>query len=691
MPFEPKTKVDFDTAVQRAARRRATDEPHVKFTGPQIDQRTQVVLNSGDQTLDLPFSGGQVLASGPMREFLKDTKFFIGAMSEQVITLGDEIDRAAVSAFAMLDDVRKQVAEVQSSLSEHQLKAFGGYSQVHVNAWTRSRDRGLDWDNELWLEDFCSGLTFLANEVVYGDIDSGLTLPLQEVREVPIRDVRIAAEATDFGSTGQPLFSTSPRNLLLDQKTFRWVVTKTQFTTNGQEFTVDKASCTLVIELAGLQTLNTLVLQPLAHIQVTPSSLVYLDENGVERNISYEILGPRSQYVFHFAPVRTRTLILSLTQTGAVTSGAFSVVNDFKQEANNLLEGAGFTQKLTVSSEAVAGKVYDFSLETLSAGLRVYGRRGLFRGQPMAVKNPLGIALDINTVHTTAAEAKFAFNDDRSVTPITWVERYAGVELKGTEGDSALMALLPLPDTYPRQTEALPMIGNKTRLKLFPDLLTGLTKIEVDTAVWNGTAWDVTTVAAHGLTAGITDLVMMGPRGTGFTGTVTTVAVPTTTSLTLTPTTAASFHAAVTADDSLPSYVFRTSLQTALVEVYQDQTLLTLGTDYEISVDGGSTYYSYIPAELTYPLSPAQIAGKCWLRFSARSAGVRYSAAYTVAGHQKLEASGQAGLRNGKLVFGESARASSGKVWPVIVLRGAAQSPYVTPLIESYSLKIREL
>lgn len=368
MPLELKGSLSLQDPVVDAARRRAADEKDRDFGSKELDQRTKNVLSRRATMMSPPLVSDVPLSSYRFREFLKDSKYTIGIMAGQSNQLEQEINSTARTNFALLDDIQKDVRALESDITEEEVKILDGYSQVHYNAFVRPRDGGLDYRDKNWLVDYKTDLSFLPEHMVDTSSGAGATLPLLSDTRVPLKDVKLVGEGTDFGDTKRPILTTPARNLMFQDKTFRHIVIKKDFDGTSRKFFKGQAQCTFLLELPSVQLVNTLHVRPLGHSSVQVDSVSYLNEAGENVNLQTVTLNADRLLTLMFEPVRTRFLTVRFIQKGAVGRMAYELNDPRVQALNDSLSGAGFSQLLPEESEEIQGRVFDFSMEEIRLG-----------------------------------------------------------------------------------------------------------------------------------------------------------------------------------------------------------------------------------------------------------------------------------------------------------------------------------
>ena len=130
---------------------------------------------------------------------------------------------------------------------------------------------------------------------------------------------------------------------------------------------------------------------------------------------------------------------------------------------------------------------------------------------------------------------------------------------------------------------------------------------------------------------------------------------------------------------------------TDLFEVYENNALLTIGEDYEISMDDGSTWYPDWPEInlLSSDFYRKAGAGRFYIRLLNFNRSSVYWTKYFVKRNQYLSPCKQVYLRNGRVVFNEKLKYTTGTLQPILINRMNSTHPYVTGVTTEFSLAIQ--
>ena len=701
MPIELKDGFKAAKYVRRAAERRAADEAHQELSQSEIDIRTQVVLRqrAGGSTLP-PIYPGTVMDARVWANYVRDSKMTLGILASQGDALESEILQSARKNFAMLDDLQREAQALDAYVTEEEVKINGRYSQVHFNSFVRPEDAPLAYDQIDWLVDYKTGLPFTAsnmNDMIPG---TGMTLPLRQRIEVPIIDAVLVGEETDVGDTSKPIVSSDVRNLLRSDRVFRHVIIRTDHDDTSRKYNFTPSYCTILLTFASVQLVNELTIRPLGHSTVYVDSLSYLNEAGEEVQLTETELPNEVQLTVLFEPVRAKYLKVKLRQYAPVTRADYQAGDLRARELNKILRGAGFSQLLTENSERVQGRVYDFSMESVKAGLRTYENLGVFRSQPIETEGPLGVSYDdivetIQISNDNRTYGSYFFLDEGEAL----LERYLGVDLKWPEGSRAFRALIPLPDSRSTQREFLPIFSGEARAKLYPDIMWNLNKKNVESAAWLGGWCFIKFAEPHefGDADGVkrTDRIHLfsGPGEAAEDYNFSSVEWYITSDkwVVAAPEDIGGLSLDTLEYSKITPYVFREEDQPEPMTIFREEAVLSIGVDYQISLDSGSTWLSSWPRDKSWLVRRAKAkAGVFKIRFLSPKHNELYWIDYRVLRNQQLSPRPGIRLRNGRVVFDRRFADASGTLSTVIVSRADNVNSYLTPVLLSYFLRVRE-
>lgn len=703
MPIQVKEAFDTGKYVRAAAERRALDEEHVQFSQAEAQRRTKAVLAlRGLEPAFPPLNPGAPLDARAWGDYIRDAKMQISAAASTGEGLEEEIKLNSRKNFAILDDLQREAQALDAYATEEEVKINGRYSQVHYNSFVRGRDAGLPYDDQNWLVDYKTGLPFQADNIADVIPGTGTTLPLRQEVQIPIIDVTLVGEETDVGDTTKPIVSNNPNNLLRDDRVFRHVVIRTDHDKTSRKYNHTPSYCTLLLEFASIQLVNMLNVRPLGHSTVYVESITYLNEAGEEVELTEVELDNEVELTVLFEPVRTKYMKVKFRQYAPVTRTHYNTTDLRVRELNKVLRGAGWSQLLTETGTDIQGRVYDFSLESVRCALRQYENLGVFRSLPIETTGPIGCSFDdiVETIQISNEQKTYGttfFLNEGEVL----LERYLGIDLKTPEGGRALYDLVPIPDARRAQREFLPLFNDEAQVKLFPDMRWNIQgKTNWTSGTWIGYWYFMFFEDGHGFDdrgVGVknTDRIVSiaGPGEDGVANSFWSEEwyVADSTLLILRPGDVDGYFLRYSDNFKISPYVYLEAEQDDPLKVYKEETLLTFGTDYEISFDRGATWLTEWPRDWQWnTLRTKAKAGLFKIRLTNLDSTKIYYTDYRVLRNQQLSKRPGVRLKRGRVVFDKRLATASGTIQTVIVSRADSVNPYLTPVLLSYFLRVRE-
>lgn len=702
---------DSNAATEKAARRRVSDLKYVDIKNNKLlDTQTQNFLRLGSVVETPPLLPNVPFFSADFSNYLKDKKFEIGAFAEQLLDLDEQIQQNGLKNRALLDDIQRELLVIDSELTEEEIKQDQNVSKTHFNTWVRAKDQGLDFEDKEWIVDFKTGLPFLAENILALVPTTGLTLPEASRINLSFSDVKLIGEETDFGSTEKPLVSTSPKNVIADGKIFKHIIVRQEFDSTTRKYVREPSYCTFLLEFPTFQLVNNIEIRPVSSTPMIVSRLSYVNEAGQEVTLNTLDLSLDTSITLLFEPVRAKVIKVQLEQKAVVTKGQFINEDTRIKKINELLKGGSWSQKLAAKSEVVSGRVFDFSIESISANLVSYRGLGCYRSQPLPIKNPIGLNLSsasesISVSNTRSSYGVEIFLEEGEVL----TEFYIGCKLYNENNREILSDLIPVPDGESFVREMLPIIGGESRVKLFPDLLWPVEKLFIESAT-KGTSYEVRFFDPHGFTEedyGKRFCMVASLSEPAFNTCTSswTIVDDYTISFGSTESRLRSFSgldfdgfdlSLDLSDAELTNFTPRPfgflieEVQPAIL-VYKESELLTIGENYQISLDDGETWLDEIPQDSSwYQIVSGARAGNFRVRIISPEYDKLYWIEYRVLSSQKLNASGTIRLKNNKVVFDKSLGNSTGTLQTVVVNRADNLNTYLTSVLNNYTLKVTE-
>ena len=123
--------------------------------------------------------------------------------------------------------------------------------------------------------------------------------------------------------------------------------------------------------------------------------------------------------------------------------------------------------------------------------------------------------------------------------------------------------------------------------------------------------------------------------------------------------------------------------------LYQDDIELTIGTDFFVSLDGGSNWFSYYPIDSSYDYYFEQAkAGDFCIKFKNLDTSSYYLIEYKHLHNQALSENRSIRLVNNNLFLNNELKRYNGNVRVMIVMRSGTPESYNSPIIQDYDFLI---
>lgn len=686
MPLELQKRFNAEEPLLNAARRRVTDSPNVEYTKDEVDSLARLFLRRNEVLSTPQLRPGGLTNTSVFNTFLKDTKFSVGQAAETSASLENEINNFRASSIASLLELQSDILGLDSEITEEEQSRLFGFNEIHFNQWVRAIDAPKKWANSTWLVDPKTGRTWLPVEQSDFVPGSGLTLPL--VRETPllISNVVLVGEETSVGSTHLPLVETDPVALLKPDRVFRYVVAKQHADSTSKLYYHEPTYCTLLFELGAVQQLNTVRVKPIGTAPVRIVEISYINTAGEEVQLDTTTIDSSVYTTLFFEPVRTKYLRIKFVQDAAVSHEVIQSDDVTKRKLNDVLSGLGWTQQLTEAQVYKQCRVYDFSLESVELLMRQYRGAGVFESQDIVLQDVMAIALDVNTLALTVSEGNAVYSNLVELPDgVVFNESYCGLTVL-QDGAKAYEALLPVPDVSPVQTEYLPLVGKVASAKLFPDLFYSAERLYIESAVYDGSSLLVSFLSPHGLVDNNFSLGFVAPGDeTELSFLSTDWMVVDSTSIQVND-----YTGTVDLSEFAPApFAYLADSLSFPVKLYADQTELTVGEDYDISLDGGSSWLTSLPvgAEVADVLRN-KIAGEFKVRIYDPQYAKLYWIEYLPAATQWLDESKLVELRNGRIVLPAHLQTGTAHINTVMIMRANTGNSYITPIVANYFLRV---
>ncbi len=600
-------------------------------------------------SLDPSIEEGRVMMGNFTSEYLKDLRMYTHSMNIQSEELEYAVGRIQQEQSAYLDDILFAIEESNDLMFESKVQAMQNYSDVRKNGFVLPEDLapGLRLDS-----DPKTGAYFEPHKNSRPMSGVGVRQAELSAHFVAVEDAYIESSLSDREYVFE---NDSPSNLLEKGLVFNQVIGISE---ERSGFMSSRNNCKLVLgfKLEHVQDVNMMSISSAAAVACRLTKLEYKNLNDVWSEIDVKDTTLLNQTSFSFDVVTAKSIRLTLEQS-PTERGLFIIGKD---PVNEILSNREFKYLISETITKFKGSIYDFSLNFVRFSLSSYYAESYYQGKPVPLEDCYGLSLLDR--HQGAG----------------FVERWMYLFLKEEES-IVYDGFVPLPDYDYLQRELLFPENGICKVKLFPQFdasVDGAVKaLSIKTSIFTSLT-TVTTETDHSLTSG--DAVrFIGQSNLGDSYTVTVV-----------DETSFTFSAGsefLNEEDMSPYvYAYLDSVSNPF-DVYKDGVLMSIGTDYEYSIDSSdswSSVYSYEKSDY----NSTRAAGRFMIKILNPDIKCRYHISYTYHPRQQLDASGRVMLRNRVVELPES---SSGYARPVFVLRSLDKNIYNTLILKSYWTKTK--
>ena len=596
-------------------------------------------------SLDPPMEEGRIMRGLGTSEYMRDVQMFSFALNTQAEQLEYAVDQMVAEQNGFLADVLATAEYAKDLMAEVQIQVQENYTSVSSNSFGLPEDLAVGPHLEA---DPKNGWNYKINKNIKPVRGIGLTQPLRSIHEVSVEDVYIDTSLSDREFV---LENDSPNNLLLPNTLFHQIVGISE---ESDSYIHRKNKCELVIgfKLEHVQDVNIMDIKGLSSVAFRVTKLEYkdLDDNWTE--IAIEDFAVLSNKRVIFPVVTAKALRVTFEQTAS--ERRLFVFG--KEPVNELLENQEFSYRLDEEIIEIQGAIFDFSMREVRFHLASYFPDGFYQAPEVPVMDAYGVSI------------KDTWTGDGYVEK--WLYTYL-------EDENAVVndGFIPLPDSNYLQREVLFPEAGVCKVKLFPQQDAALQKFRIKSIDSSFFTMTVETETPHGFS--ISDTVTF--MNAGIDGTFTITATPSTTSFQYVAIANHTF-----AEGTTPrAFVYDPTAAAVGFTVYEDGVALTVGTDYEYSLDTGSTWKT----SFDYATDGLDIqAGRFLVKLYSANVDKRYHIEYYYYPLQKLNAAGSIMLRNRVIELAEGLK---GHVRPVYILRSNTANIYNTLNLKQYWVKTK--
>lgn len=679
-----KTKLSSLENLYTATQYRVQDYGDIELDSKKLDSSVSNYLKRSQQLFNIPLESGAPMSSALWREYLRDLRFLIVFTNLEINSLEAAIQELAKYNLKKIKSIQRELNILESEIIEEEYKFYKDYEWVHHNNFSKRRDRSSSEYNK-WNYDYKTGLSI--GDENYAEVYpfAGLTLPVLESTVIPITKCLIIHEETDVGDTLQPLVKSNPNNCILDNEVFRYAIIRKEYDETGRLYNHTDSYLTLSLEFDNIQVVNYLEITPAGANTLELYLITYINEAGEEIALGSEVIEVPSGLRVFTEAVRAKNLKLKFRQITPVNKQSLKI-NELNNELNSVLEGLTWTTRFDSKPiTTIEGRVYDFSIKTISVLLNRYNNVGYYSSEPRRV-NSIATARISSTLEQIPVSVAQNFSEATydylvgSTTP----EFYLSVTSKKRK-NLLFEGLIPLQDSFPIQKELIPISGGYAKFKLYPNLTYNLPKIRVVSIEEQSTfRYLITTVTPHELSVG-ESFFMIGPVGKDVTDDFEVLSVID--SFTIQIKTDTSLDLELDEETKPNTYLYLSSNLPNIV-VKKGDTELSIGTDFQITFGNGVYYSTWDYSAYLEWLIRGPRAGEFGIKILNPTYTEGYYAEYRPLKNQWLDYNNMVKLQHGAAVFDSRFKKSHSEIQTIVLLRSSIQNYYTTSILTSYTLGV---
>ena len=648
-------------------------------------------------------------------------KFDLSLLNSRINNLERKVNFIEEYTNSFLESSADLEKSLESEIEELELRYFEKADNVHVNNFTKEKDKSGFRKKNVFRTDFKTLMPFEKKDIMESFFNIGVSFPVKSLETYDVANCIILDEKTNVGDTLSKVFTNqNPFDIFRKSKIFRYALIKRNKDTTSRSYKRKTQyndypynltpTLTLKIDLESYVSINYLKISPVSLQGFKLNKLSYKKDGSYINVIINEIEIANKFYVF-FESFSSSEIILEFEQRGCIENNKVVLSDKASYYLNEALRGGGFVSRVEENYEEITGFIYDLSLKHIEIGKVTFKNKGLIYSKPINVENFLS-----SKTKVTASNFGDGF----------FVENYLGIHLNNDEDSLMLQEMVPLPDSKDSQNEYLELRENIGRVKLYPDINKNLNKdllrLEESsvTTDMDGKieAQSIDFPAIQGLPSyflGITPERSNNGQGPLY---ITLKGEDQNIFISYRKDYLVNLFSIeenaqkdgyryllnideweeVPTESKAIEYFKKYNIQVyyydnenAFFKVYEDETELVLGEDYEYSLDSKSSWITSYP-ERKYFLKTKdeKIAGSFYIKILNPNPEKQYSVIYDIEPEQTLVKDKQVYLINEKIKLGREYRENYGYIQNIIICRNSVNDSEEVSLIERYQNVIYE-
>lgn len=681
-----KTKISSLENLYTASQYRVQDYAFLDLDSKEIESGAAGYLKRTQSFFESPLKSSVPMSSATWREYLKDLRFLIVFNNLELNDLEADIIRLAKRNLKKIRSIQRELNVLESEVIEEEVRFYKDFDFAHHNNFSKKQDRKAT-ELQDWNYDFKTGLSIADDNIAEVYPFVGATLPVLESVSIPISRCLIVGEESDVGDTKQPLISTDPNNCVIDNEIFRYVIIRKEYDETKRKYNHTDSYLTLLLELDSLQTINCFEVIPAGANTVQLISVTYINEAGEEVILGAEVLDAPSGLKVFTEAIRLKYLKLKFKQLAPVNKQSLSVT-DSNADLNNLLQGLTWSTRFKDNQHvSIEGRVYDFSIKDIKIWLNRYNSLGYYCSDSKRITD-IATAKISNRVEQIPVSVGINFSDAvyNYSTGSTAAEFYLGVKSR-RKNKNFFEDLIPIPDSYPIQSETLILSGGYAKLKFYPSLTFEVPRVKVvSIEAINSFRHLVTTVTPHGLVDD-DEFFMIGPMSKNVTNDFTVDSVVNDYSFYIQAN--RNSNIVIDEEDKPNTYLYLAD-SSPLFNLRRGDVELNIGSDYQVSFGDGVYSNTWDYNKYTEWLVRGPRAGEFSIKIQNPSYIETYYIDYKPLKNQWLGQTNLVKLQHGSAVFDKKFLGTVSEVQTIVLLRSSIQDYYTTSILASYTLGVKK-
>jgi len=367
------------------------------------------------------------------------------------------------------------VREIDSEVESLEVKYFENSDLVHVNNFSKEKDKIDYTSNSIFRKDYKTNLSFQRKNLMEGIFGSGIGLPLERREIYNVDRCVVIDEETNVGDTRKKIFDNeNPNDIFRKGKIFRYAIVKSTSDTSSRfykrktsflEYPYSLApTLTLELDLESYSSVNYLKIDPVSMQGFILKSIECQD--GKENfSLEFETKTIDNKFYIFFQRIYCHKFKLKFEQRAFLENARVIVSNKKSFYLNESLQKNGFLSRTEEDYEEIVGNVFDLSIKDIEIGCMHFKTYGFLQSKPIEVFD--FVSSKTNLEYTAVSDSYM-------------IESYLGLSLIDADGNLQVEEVLPLPDSQSFQEEILLFFPTEARCKLYPDVIEGSCELQVE-------------------------------------------------------------------------------------------------------------------------------------------------------------------------------------------------------------------